>query len=382
MCAVHIQDARFVIVSNGFATGPAQPLRDFLVEHEAGMVTTIFHPLMKIGEPHHEVKVWERGTLVRERIYKLPSRPPLTYPLDLLVPPWPAKTDLWVGYNALATWRGLEARRLGRAEKVVYWGVDFVRERFGQNPVTAFYEWMDGHCCRQADARFELSEAARQARDSRHASHPLAPSYVVPMGAWMDRVPTTPPNGGQARKVVYLGSLIPTQGGLTFIEALGVLAQRGVDFTAEVVGRGPLENDMKRRALSLGIADRVTFHGFVADDQEVAAILASASVGVAAYDPNVESFTRWADPGKLKNYIGAGLPIVLTDVPPNARELAAEGVAELVEYDPADIAGAITRVLDSAGEFQRRRASALRYRTQYDWAEIMTTALANVGYST
>lgn len=381
MCAVQIQNARFGIVSNGFATGPAQPLRDFLVERGAAMVTTIFHPLMKIGEPHHEVKVWERGELVRERVYNLPSRPPLTYPLDLVVPLWPPKVDLWIGYNALATWRGLEARRLGRAGKVVYWGVDFVRDRFGKNPVTSFYEWMDGHCCRQADARFELSEAARQARDSRHVAHPLAPSYVVPMGAWMDRVPTTPPDSERARTVVYLGSLIPTQGGVTFIDALGVLARQGVEFRAEVVGRGPLEADMKARAAALDIAGRVTFHGFVADDNEVAAILASGSVGIAAYDPNVESFTRWADPGKLKNYIGAGLPIVVTDVPPNAKELAAEGVAELVAYDPRSIAAAITRVLDSPGEFQRRRESALRYRTQYDWAEIMTTALAHVGYT-
>jgi glycosyltransferase involved in cell wall biosynthesis len=380
MCAVQIQNARFGIVSNGFATGPAQPLRDFLVERGAALVTTIFHPLMTIGEPDHEVKVWERGRLVHERVYHLPSRPPLTYPLDLLVPLWPPKVDLWVGYNALATWRGLEARRLGRAGQVVYWGVDFVRDRFGRNPVTGFYEWLDGHCCRRANARFELSEAARQARDRRHAERPLAPSYVVPMGAWMERIPITRPDGEQARKVVYLGSLIPTQGGLKLMEALGILAAEGVPFTAEVVGRGPLEEQMKQRAAALGMADLVKFHGFVADDGEVAAILASGSVGMATYDPGVESFTRWADPGKLKNYIGAGLPIVLTDVPPNARELESEGVAELVEYDAPAIARAIRRVLDSHTEFEARRAAALRYRTQYDWARILTTALANMGY--
>lgn len=380
MCAVQIENARFGIVSNGFATGPAQPLRDFLVDRGAALVTTIFHPLMKIGEPQHEVKVWERGRLVRERVYKLPSRPPLTYPLDLLVPLWPPKVDLWVGYNALATWRGLEARRLGRAGQVVYWGVDFVRDRFGRNPVTGLYEWLDGHCCRRADARFELSEAARQARDRRHAEHPLAPSYVVPMGAWMEGIPTTVPDGDRAHKVVYLGSLIATQGGLMLMEALGVLAREGVPFTAEVVGRGPMEEQMRQRAGAVGIADRVKFHGFVADDNEVATILASGSVGVATYDPNVESFTRWADPGKLKNYLGAGLPIVLTDVPPNAHELASVGVAELVEYDAQAIAHAIRRVLDSHAEFEVRRAAALRYRTQYDWTRIMTTALANVGY--
>ena len=69
------------------------------------------------------------------------------------------------------------------------------------------------------------------------------------------------------------------------------------------------------------------------DHRRVEELLAEASIAAAPSDPSETTFTRFADPGKLKSYLAAGLPIVLTDVPPNARELADEAGAELVPYD-------------------------------------------------
>jgi len=50
-------------------------------------------------------------------------------------------------------------------------------------------------------------------------------------------------------------------------------------------------------------------------------LLSSASIGLATYLESEESFTQFADPGKLKNYLAAGLPIVMTRVPYNADSL-------------------------------------------------------------
>ena len=57
----------------------------------------------------------------------------------------------------------------------------------------------------------------------------------------------------------------------------------------------------------------------------------------------VNRILRQADPGKLKVYLAAGLPILLTDVPPNAQELAAIGGAEIVPADAGAFADAIER---------------------------------------
>jgi glycosyltransferase involved in cell wall biosynthesis len=364
------------IVSNGFADGPAQALRDYLVAQGARVVT-IFHPLTPEQGTSHRIVEYADGTPVRERSVRLPLRPPASFVLDPFVPLLPTRVDAWFGFNPLACARGLAARRTGRARRVVLWSVDFAPDRFGRGTLpTRIYDRVDRLCCRHADARVELSEAARDARNRRHDLPPeSAPAYVVPMGAWINRVPTTPPDGVRRRRVVFLGHLVTRQGVGTLLEALSNLG----DVAADVIGTGPLETELRGHAKRAALD--VAFHGYLADHREVEQLLSRASVAVAPYATTDETFTRYADPGKLKAYLAAGLPIVLTDVPPNARELASEAGAEIVADDPAALADAISRALTSPERWRARRASALAYARRFDWDVLLGDLLAELDLS-
>jgi glycosyltransferase involved in cell wall biosynthesis len=92
-----------------------------------------------------------------------------------------------------------------------------------------------------------------------------------------------------------------------------------------------------------------------------------------------ETFTRYADPGKLKAYLAAGLPIVLTDVPPNAAELVGEAGAEIVDDDPAAVAEGLSRSLGSGELWLARRAAALAYARRFDWGTLLPDALEQLG---
>jgi glycosyltransferase involved in cell wall biosynthesis len=111
----------------------------------------------------------------------------------------------------------------------------------------------------------------------------------------------------------------------------------------------------------------------------VEAILAECSVGVAPYLTDVASLTQFADPGKLKAYLGAGLPIVLTRVPPIATELEQSGAAYIVESSAESVARGIEVVLSSAVDWQRRRDAALTMTQRYDWEVILRDALRWLG---
>src|SRR5205814_6416929 len=170
------------------------------------------------------------------------------------------RVDAWFGFNPLACARGLVAR----APFVVLWSVDFVPDRFGTGTIaTRIYDRLDRLCCVRADARVELSEAARDGRNRRHRLPPrAADAHVVPMGSWLDRVPTAPPDGFTHRRVVFLGHLVGRQGVDTLLEALAVLAARGEPVRAEIVGTGPLEATLRTRSTELGLDATVTFHGY------------------------------------------------------------------------------------------------------------------------
>lgn len=368
-------------MSNGFGDGPAQAVRDRLVALRARRVVTVFHPLVREEGSWHEVTVYDRGFETDARRIRLPFHPPLTYPLDLLVPLRPDRVDCWFGFNSLACARGLAARRVRRADTVVYWCVDFVPNRFGEGALTKIYDRLDRLCCERADARFELSAAARDARAARHRlGANMAPVRVVPMGAWVDRAPSVREGGVASRRIVYLGHLVPRQGVTLIVDVLAALRDRAVPVTVDIVGHGPLENELKDAVARNGLGKSVRFHGFVEDHRDVERILAGACVAIAPYDPRGNSFSRFADPGKLKAYLAAGLPIVLTDVPPNARDLEAKGAAEVVPFSASAFADAITRLLSSPEEWRRRRAAAVALAREFDWPAILDPAFASLGF--
>jgi glycosyltransferase involved in cell wall biosynthesis len=378
-----VRESSFALVANGFADGPAQAMRDYLVSQQAGRVIAVNHPLSAEEGNAHRLSEWVNGRLTRTRSIRLPSRPPLTYPLDILAPLALGAVDVWFGFNPLNVMQGLGARRVRRARRVIYWGVDFVVTRFGRGPLTSIYERIEGVACRSSDARFELSAAMRDARNARHSreGRHLAPARVVPMGAWTRRVPKCPADAYKKRTVTYMGHLLPKQGLLELLEAISVLKTRGIAARLDVIGRGPQEAELRERANRLGIDGEVRFLGFVEDHRELERMVAEGSIGAAPYATGAaSSYTVFADPGKLKIYLAAGLPIVTTDAAPVASELAEAGAAVLVDFTVPAIAAAIERLLISPEEWQRTRTAALKVADDYDWEVILSKALGWLGF--
>jgi len=370
----------FAIVANGFTDGPAQALRDYLVDQGAD-VFSVSHPLSREEGTRHVIRRYAKGLLEDERGVRVPLHPPLSFAIDPLIPLIPPRVDAWFGFNPLACSRGLVARAQRRAGLVALWSVDFVPDRFGRrSPATALYDRLDRLCCIRADARIELSETARVERRRRHElPDDAAPAHIVPMGAWFERTASATPESFERRRVAYLGHLVPRQGVELLLEALALLRRRGEVVSADVIGTGPLASELRRHARELGLCDTVRFHGFVADHRHVERMLAEASLGVAPYRPTADTFTRSADPGKLKAYLAAGLPIVLTDVPPNARILEGAAGAEIVEFDAVALADAISTGLASAELWGQRSTAALSFARQFDWGKLLPELLEKLG---
>jgi glycosyltransferase involved in cell wall biosynthesis len=372
-----------VLVNGTIGSPPASGLLEYLVTHSARRVTAVSHPLTREDGNRHQIITYVPGQEPQTRTFTLPARPPYTYPLDALLPLRTPRVEGWFAFNNLLCARGLLERRAGRAKKVVYWAVDFVPDRFGAGgPMTRAYDALDAFCCEHVDLRVELSQAALEGRDARHGISPDAgaPRIVAPVGAWLERVPVAPEDGWRSRRVVFIGHLVERMGGDTVIEVMRLLTERGIDVTADIAGRGPLEEQLRARAARYGLQDRVRFHGFVADHRALERLLADAAVALAPYSTRVESFTRYADPSKLKSYLAAGLPILLTDVPPNAQELVEHAGAQVLLDDPLEFADAIERTLADTDAWQARRLAARDYARQFDWNIIVDNVLKTAGF--
>jgi len=342
---------------------------------------TVFHPLTREQGTSHVVTTYADGGAVRTRSIRVPLRPPLSFASDPFIPLRLSRVDVWFGFNSLACARGLVQRRLGRARTVVLWSVDFVPERFGRGtPLTALYNALDRFCCTHADAPDgALRRRAGRPQPSSRPGCGASARARRPHVCVARTTPTVPEDGFARRRVAFLGQLVPRQGVAALLEALALLHARGEGVVADVIGSGPDEPAARASARALGLDGIVRFRGFVPDHRDIERLLAGASIAVAPYEETDSTFTRRADPGKLKAYLAAGLPIVLTDVPPNARELVREAGAEIVPYDAAAIAGAIADALASPERWRERHEQALRYARKFDWAELLPNALARLG---
>lgn len=370
-----VKGKNFVLAVNGFASGNVQPLADFLNEAGAAKVFVIRHPLVKDQVKPHEIVCYENGKLKNTKKIRLPFFPPASYVFDLIVPKLPVgeKIDVWVGYNNLNTYRGIRHKKRSVVQAVVYMCIDFTPQRFGKkSPISKVYDKLDEYCLKYCDEIWSISDAAHYARLESLELQKVSPYQLVPMGANMEVAPKTSEGCFDKKQVVFLGHLLEKQGVQKVLDAFR--APELSEYRLLVMGTGPYLEDLKAKAAHLGINDRVQFTGFVERDEDIERMLSESTVAVAPYDPANASFTKYADAGKLKTYLGAGLPIVLTDVTPNAKDLAANAGSELVQYEPRSIKEGLLKVCNSKEQWLDRREKAITFGTQFDWNHIFANA--------
>lgn len=138
---------------------------------------------------------------------------------------------------------------------------------------------------RRFDAITALSEAAQESvREAYGREVPIVGAPVELTGAAGARAATGTAGGPADERpvrIVFLGRLVERKGPRELLDAAATLHRAGTarPWTLTVAGRGPLLDELRSRARTAGIADRVDFPGFVAEADKDA-LLGSADVVV------------------------------------------------------------------------------------------------------
>jgi glycosyltransferase involved in cell wall biosynthesis len=126
------------------------------------------------------------------------------------------------------------------------------------------------------------------------------------------------------------------------------------------VGDGEARPDAQRLAEELGIADRVSFPGWV-DEETAFGYLSTADIGL---EPNLEPIVT---PVKGLEYMAFGLPFVAFDLP-ETRTLAGPAAAYAPPGDEVALAGLVGALLDDpARRAEMGRAGRQRIEERFAW---------------
>jgi len=81
-------------------------------------------------------------------------------------------------------------------------------------------------------------------------------------GIDLERFPDLlPPQANAAPRIISVGRLVAFKGFEHLIDACGELARRGLDFTCEIIGDGPLRDDLQTKIDMLNLSSRVSLLG-------------------------------------------------------------------------------------------------------------------------
>ena len=199
-------------------------------------------------------------------------------------------------------------------------------------------------------ARFALEHAAlvcpvnRRLQEAIEAYGVRARFRVVP-----NTVDTRVFHLGGARKNVQLRLVnvarhVEVKGLDVLLRAFAPVAAARSDVTLDLVGDGPLTEDLVRQAAELGVSDRVRFHGVATPEQIAERLRASHAFVLSSHSENM--------PLAVLEALCCGLPVAGTDVG-GVREAVGEDGALAPPGDAAALGGAIESVLSRLELFDR-----------------------------
>ena len=162
--------------------------------------------------------------------------------------------------------------------------------------------------------------------------------------------------------IIAVGRLIAKKGFGDLVRACGMLAERGKSFQCEVIGEGPLENELREEITRSGLQDRVMLAG-AKPQLEVRQRLAAANVFVL---PSVIDSEGGMDnlPTVIMEAMATGLPVVSTLIGGIPEMLIDNETGFLVKPgDATALANAMEKVIDDL-PLAQRLAQAAYERTQ------------------
>src|SRR6185369_6502307 len=320
-----------------------------------------------------ELKLKEKNTISR-RI----NLGPIDYLIDifqtLVFVASKEKFDTYIGFVALNCLSGLFLKKIGRVDSVVFYSIDFVPIRFHNAFLNRIYHEIEIYCVKNADQIWNVSPRIAVGREKfLHLSTKKYVQQVVPIGIWNSNIKKRSIDKINQHQVLFMGHLLEKQGVQKVIEALPRIVKKIPNFKLLIVGGGEYKIVLENKVREISLEQYVIFTGWVNDREKIDGIMSESAIAVATYKPEkrqLYNFTYYADPTKLKDYLGAGLPIVLTNVSYNTSEIATKKCGILVQYDEKDIAKAVIRLLTNKKTLTDYRNNAQAYAKEFDWSEI------------
>jgi glycosyltransferase involved in cell wall biosynthesis len=230
------------------------------------------------------------------------------------------------------------------------------------NPMAKWFDWTLGQC----------RTVVTVSHYNREAILKLAPSLppdnvkVLANGIDIERFTAKPHDPHRPFRFAGTGRLVEIKGFHVLIEAVGALSRKRRDFKVAIIGDGPLRGDFEKRIAELNVGDLIELMG-KRDASFLQSFLPDQDCFVLpcviAKDGNRDGM-----PLALREGMACGLPALSTRLL-GLHETVSPGTGTLVAPDdPAELAQAMSDMIDLPPEQYRTTAAAARAKAEAEFS--------------
>lgn len=356
--------------------GQCHAIADFLKENAKGLIF-IRHPLN--GGYHSRAELFTDNTSRPLKIIKLRARGILRYAADTFstlsaIFFQKGRWDLFIGVNSLNSFSGLILKWLGKVKYVVFYTADYVPKRFDNRFINNIYHFFDRLCIKKADFIWNISKAQVQIRKSQGVKD--SKNIYVPHGIDSRKVIHRALERIDRYSLVTAANLSKAFNYKLIIDAFkGVVAKvPGAKLT--IIGTGELEGEISEYIKSNRLEDHISMPGWMAHD-ELIHFISGCGIGLAVYT-SLCSWTNFSDSFKTKEYLGCGLPVIISGAEGAIREAEASNAVIAVDQDKDSLYKAMLKLLEDDKLYLEYRNNAINFMKDLDWQKIYSRSLSPI----
>lgn len=360
------------ILSVGHVTesyGPMQALPKYLTKKKADFAV-IAHPFKISAIPASTFTVYSKGKELKKLSgisYK--TWEPLHFLIDTLTTFYfvfraGQKWDLYIGSDSLNVFSGLILRTIGVVKKVVFYEYDYTPHRFSNKLLNGIFHWFNRVAARNADVVWDNPPNLMVIRKKQGADREKV--FRVPHGVDLDQVKIPPFNKIKRYTLVYTGHVTISKGLQLLIDSLPDVIKKIPQVKVAIVGSGPYEAEYKKLVKKNKLFKYFKFFGYTQHDWTLA-YLPGCAAALAPYIPEEGGTFQYAEPLKIKDYLGCGLPVIVTRVPAFHREIEKKKLGIAINYEAKELTKAIIKLLKNERFLKTCRQNAQRYAANITW---------------
>jgi len=226
-------------------------------------------------------------------------------------------------------------------------------------PVNPIIQLLDRFCVAATDETWNRTSRIAQGRQQRWGRVLSVADRVVPV-LFGPRSPRQWTFDRNDMRCCYVGGIRGDVGLEWVIRAFAQLRSEGIVLNLDIVGKPICVRAWERLhalGLELGISEQIHWHGFLPTD-EMLSIVQMAACGLAIFPGGDSNYSNWAFAGKAREYLEAGIPVVISRASAMADEIVERRAGVAVDDSAESVLQALRQLFGDPERLMQMRQNA------------------------